>query len=211
MQYITEKKKEMNTLLRMFESGDAVVKHNDGIEYTKNEIQMMMNRVQRQIDGYKRFHANMSNKSMTIKDFALFKALAIKEHEYYLEVENRIDTFTSTKLMSAMNPENYEKTFYLIRNLNAKIALRSKVSSKSKWIEDRTFELASVGEIQNFELVNESFYNINCLDSIMSGKMSKAELEKAGLWRVIHENHTNSIYIEVGNLLRHGENKIHIP
>lgn len=211
MQYITEKKKEMNILLTMLESGKKLSKHVDGIEYSKNELEMMINRVQRQIDGYKRVHANLKNKSMTVKEFALFKALAIKEHEYFIEVENKIDSFTSTKLMSKMTSETYEATFYMIKNLNAKIANRSKVTSKVKWIEDRTFELASVGDIQDFELVNESLYNINCLDSLMSGKMSKNELEKANLWRVIHENHTNSIYIEVGNLLRHGDNKIVIP
>ena len=211
MEYVSKKKKEMAYLLRTLASGEKLMLLDDDVYYNKNEIEMKINRVQRQIDGYKRVQANLNNNSMTMKEYALFKSLAIKEHEHYLEVENKIDSFISDKLMSKMTKSTYENTFELIKNLNKRIANRSRVVNKNLWIGDRTFELASVGDIVDFELVPESFYNINHLDCLMSGKISKDELEKAGLWRVIHENHTNSIYKEAGGILRSGKSQLTFP
>lgn len=211
MQYISEKRKEIGQLMMLLDSEESLYTYSDGIVYTKEELKMMLNRKLRQINGYKRVHANLNNNSMDFKDYVLYKGLATIEYSYFLEVENRLDSYTSSKLVGTINSDNYEKVSSLIQNLNKKIALRSQAIYKIKWIEDRSFELSSVGEIDNLELDSDSLYNINCLDSIMSGKISKKELQKAHLWREIHKDETNSIYVEVGNLLRHGSSKVKIP
>ncbi len=211
MQYITEKKKELSYLINVLNSEASTLLLNDGIYYTKKEISAKTAKIQREIDGYKRVHANMQNLSWTIEEFALFKALARKEFDYFLEVENKIDSFTTTKVLASMTSEGYEKTFILVKNLSAKIANRSRADFRDEWITNRTFELACSGEIEDLTIDSDSIAPINCLESVMCGKISKKELVASNMWREVHKDKSNDIYVEVGDLLRHNKHKLVIP
>lgn len=184
MSYVNLKREELTNLVNFSKEEGKTVVLSDNIIYTKDEIKMMINRVSRQINGHKRLNTNLSNGTWTKRDQSFYIALATKEFEYFLEVENKVDSFTSSKLLSTMTENSYEKVFSLIKNINAKISKRSSTAFKEQWIKDRTFELCSSGEVdKEFNIIPESVSSINCLDVLMSSKMSKSELVNANLWK----------------------------
>lgn len=186
MSYADKKRNELFELLTIAKSKNKTMEGTDGIFYTRDEMNMKIARVQRQIDGFERVARNKNIRIWDNKN-AVFEALATKEFDYFLEVENYVDSFTSTKVLSKMTTESYEKIFNLVKNLNMKIAKRSSVEFRNNWIQDRKYELASTGEFdEDFNLIPESVNSMNCLDLIMSGKMSKDELVKANLWKDFH-------------------------
>lgn len=210
MQYITDKKQDMNVLLALLETNKELSTFK-GVDYSKQELMAMIGKTQRQIDGYKRLHSNMKTGAMDINDFGLIRSLARLECDYFVEVENKLDTYTSSKVLSKMNNENMNSTLSLVQNLNKKIAMRSRVDFREQWIVDRTFELASIAQIEDFEIEAESVFAICCLDSVMSGKVSKKELKQAKLWRNILVEDTADLYIEASRFLKIGKKNAKVP
>ena len=184
--YIKTQEANFKKLRRLLKSNEETIEGLDGIYYTKEEIRCQLERTLSRIDGIKRLTNYEKNGIWSKRQKYVIEALATAEYQYYLEVENAMDTYISNQILDqvADGQVSITETKFLLKNNNEKIENRSSIKFKENWIKNRVFEVASVIHFDTaFDFKEETFSSVNCLDSIMSGKASRQELIDSGYWQ----------------------------
>lgn len=196
MNYLNNQEKRFGLLRDLLNNNkNNLIKGLDGLYYTKEEIRCQLERTLSRIDGFKRLNDFEKNNVWKKNTRYKIKSLATVEFNYFIEVENAIDAFTTNNILDALQngKTSLKEVQKLLTNNNNKMSMRSNMEYRKTWIENRMYELASLIEFDSPSQFNEESYaSINALDCLLSGKISKTELIESGYWKTL-----NTLLLEV--------------